>query len=488
MRLKTASAIAFPLATIVTIAAVVCVAVNARGRNGWETYTAAARERGVKMSLQDFLPKPVADAENFAAVPLFARLFTEDKTGRERAQKALSLPAESAKLKLSTIGDAHLIDLAEWQAAFVQSKDLPAAGSDPAADILTALNQRCGAALADLAEAERRPHSRFPVKWEMGFGALLPHLQVLQHASKIHQLRMAAYLERRESAMAYGEFRGALRDVRALDEEPTLISLLVRIAGLNTTLGGVWDGLYRGHWSDTELAAIETDLASFNLLADYQWNLSGERGFMNDAFARMRASDPATLEMLGAIQNSGGPAMVAHLTRVPGYIHFNQLRLNHYFDERIERIDPLAMRLRGQPADSDLKTLKEEATFLERAFFSLTLLTAPALENVEQSCVHGQTMIDLARLACALERARRADGVYPATLESLVPNHISALPREIATGQLFRYQKSDDERFLLYSVGINGKDEGGATKSDGESSNFRERPDWVWRLPETSSL
>ena len=90
MRLKTASAIAFPLATILTFAAVVFVAVNARGRNGWETYATAARERGVKMSLQDFLPPPVPDAENFAAVPLFERVFTDDKTAREKGQQALS--------------------------------------------------------------------------------------------------------------------------------------------------------------------------------------------------------------------------------------------------------------------------------------------------------------------------------------------------------------------------------------------------------------
>ncbi|HZJ16113.1 MAG TPA: hypothetical protein VFD27_13755 [Chthoniobacteraceae bacterium] len=485
MRLKTASAIAFPLATIGTFAAVLFVAVNARGRSGWETYSTAARERGVKMSLQDFLPPAVPNAENFAAVPLFERVFTDDKTAREKGQQALSLPAEDGKPKLSAIGDAHLIDLAEWQAAFVQSKDLTAAGNDPATDVLSAIEARCGAALAELAEAERRPRSRFPVKWELGFGALLPHLQILQSASRIHQLRMAAHLAREESAMAYGEFRGALRDVRALEGEPVLISLLVRVAGLNTTLSGVWDGLIRGRWSDAELAGIETDLASLNLLADYQWNLSGERGFMNDTFTRMRASDPATLEMLKAVTNSSGPeAMMAHMARVPGYIHFNQVRLNRYFDARLECIDPVAMQLRAMPADAvDLITLKEQSSFLERAFFSLSFLTAPALENVEQSCLHGQTMIHLTRVACALERARRSDGAYPEVLDALAPKYISALPHDIITGKPLRYRRAADSRFLLYSVGMNRADEGGAI---GDNANAREHPDWVWRWPERS--
>ena len=481
MRLKTASAIAFPLATIVTFAAIIFVAVNARGRTGWETYATTARERGVKMSLQDFLPPPVPDAENYAAVPLFQRVFTDDKAAREKAQQALSLPAEDGKPKLSAIGDARLIDLAEWQAAFVQSKDLPAAGNDPAKDVLAAIEQRCGAALVDLAEAERRPRSRFPVKWELGFAALLPHLQLLQSAAKVHQLRMAAHLAQQDSAMAYGEFRGALRDVRALDE-PVLISLLVRVAGLNTTLSGVWDGLIQGHWSDTELAGIETDLASLNLLADYHWNLSGERGFMNDVFTRMRASDPATREMLGAIQDNSGPVtMMAHMTRVPGYIHFNQLRLNRYFDTRLACIDPVAMQLRAMPADAeDIIRLREQSSFLERAYFSLSFLTTPALGNVEESCLHGQTMIHLTRVACALERARRADGTYPETLDALAPKYISVLPHDIITGKPLRYRRTADSRFLAYSVGMNAKDDGGTL---GENPSARHHRDWVWRWP-----
>ena len=179
----------------------------------------------------------------------------------------------------------------------------------------------------------------------------------------------------------------------------------------------MWDGLVCGRWDDAELVKIEADLATLNLLADYHLTLSSERGFMNDFFARMRASDPATAQMLRAVQSSGGPeATAAHLARVPGYIHFNQLALNRYYDSRLECIDPVAMRLQPLPADAlDVKALKEQSSFLERSFFSLLYLSAPALEKIEQTCLHGQTMIHLTRVACALERA-----VVPA---ARIPRH-----------------------------------------------------------------
>ena len=157
-RPRTIFIIGFPLATIFTLLALIVVIVNVRGRHAWEAYATEARARGVKLSLHELLPPPVPDAENFAAVPLFANVFSDDQAAREKAGKALALPSDDkGKPAISSIGDAHLIDLTEWQAAFVQSKDLPAVGGDPASDVLQAIEHRCGPALIELAEAELEP-------------------------------------------------------------------------------------------------------------------------------------------------------------------------------------------------------------------------------------------------------------------------------------------------------------------------------------------
>ena len=486
-RPRTIFIIGFPLATIFTLLALIVVIVNVRGRHAWEAYAAEARARGVKLSLHELLPPPVPDAENFAAVPLFANVFSDDQAAREKAGKALALPSDDkGKPAISSIGDAHLIDLTEWQAAFVQSKDLPAVGGDPASDVLQAIEHRCGPALIELAEAERRPRSKFPVRWELGIGALLPHLQVCRAAAKIHQVRMAAHLARHENAAAYAEFHGALSDYRALDQEPTLISVLVRFANINAAISGVWDGLVRGLWEDADLVKIEADLAPLNLLADYRFGLNGERAWLNDTCGKMIGADPQTAEMLRAFRKSGGlEATAANFARVPGFIYFNQVALNRYNDGRCARVDPVAMRLRPLPADAfDVETFRQKASFLKRPFYALLFLTAPALENIERNCLYSQTLLHCTRLACALERARRADGTYPETLDALMPKHLAAIPHDIIDGQPPRYRRTEDGHFILYSVAMNARDDGG---TGSKTENARDADDWVWRWPDADA-
>ena len=279
--LKPATIFCIFVATVMTGGAALFVGANSAGKSSWERYSDEARARGVKMSLKELLPTPVPDAENFAAVPLFANLFSEDEAVQKKAAGALTLP-NSGKVRLANIGDAIRYDLAGWQAEFLQSGDLPSAGAEPAADVLRAIENRLGPALAELAEAERRPSAVFPVKWENGFATLLPHLGLMQSAAKVHALRMSAHLARRNAADAYGEFRGLLRLYRALEKEPTLIDGLVRISILQMAFGGVWEGVVTSSWDYQTLQKIETDLAGINLLGDFLFALGSERAGMND--------------------------------------------------------------------------------------------------------------------------------------------------------------------------------------------------------------
>jgi hypothetical protein len=95
-----------------------------------------------------------------------------------------------------------------------------------------------------------------------------------------------------------------------------------------------------------------------------------------------------------------------------------------------------------------------------------------------------QTMLDCATVACALERHRLAQGVYPDDLASLVPRLLEKIPSDVISGQPLKYRRTDDGRFVLYSVGWNQTDDGGqaALTKDGKGVNF-DAGDWVWRYP-----
>jgi hypothetical protein len=79
-----------------------------------------------------------------------------------------------------------------------------------------------------------------------------------------------------------------------------------------------------------------------------------------------------------------------------------------------------------------------------------------------------------------LERYRLANGQFPETLEALAPRFISRAPNDVITGQPYKYRRTDDGQFILYSVGWNEKDDGGVP---GKTLFDLTQGDWVWSYP-----
>ncbi|HTQ50684.1 MAG TPA: hypothetical protein VMJ12_08230, partial [Candidatus Acidoferrales bacterium] len=111
------------------------------------------------------------------------------------------------------------------------------------------------------------------------------------------------------------------------------------------------------------------------------------------------------------------------------------------------------------------------------------LMTFPALASAVKIFARAQVTIDLARVACALERYRLAHGQYPEVLDALAPQFIGKLPHDIINGQPLHYRRTVNGNFMLYSVGWNEKDDGGQVVLTKNGSVDREKGDWVWQYP-----
>ncbi|MGC8991813.1 MAG: hypothetical protein ACP5MD_16985, partial [Verrucomicrobiia bacterium] len=96
----------------------------------------------------------------------------------------------------------------------------------------------------------------------------------------------------------------------------------------------------------------------------------------------------------------------------------------------------------------------------------------------------GQTTVTLARVACALERHRLAKGRYPETLAELAPGFISRIPADPVNGGPLKYRLIDQGRYVLYSVGPDGVDDGGKPISKAQVKEDVPAGDWVWQSPE----
>jgi hypothetical protein len=68
-------------------------------------------------------------------------------------------------------------------------------------------------------------------------------------------------------------------------------------------------------------------------------------------------------------------------------------------------------------------------------------------------------------VAFALAAHRRDTGRYPAKLDDLLPRYLAEIPTDIFSGRTLTYRPAENG-YLLYSVGVNGKDEEGHSPDD----------------------
>jgi hypothetical protein len=107
----------------------------------------------------------------------------------------------------------------------------------------------------------------------------------------------------------------------------------------------------------------------------------------------------------------------------------------------------------------------------------------PPLDREAINCARTQAAVDMARIACALERYRLAKGSYPEKLDALAPQFIEKIPHDVINGQLLQYHRMEDGRFRLYSIGWNGKDDGGVPDDSRQHFLSKSNGDWVWQYP-----
>lgn len=111
--------------------------------------------------------------------------------------------------------------------------------------------------------------------------------------------------------------------------------------------------------------------------------------------------------------------------------------------------------------DAELHTSPIDAlTPIQKVRYHVLAIFKP---NIEQASFSRQRVLqhrDGVLAAIALELHRRRHGAYPATLESLHPGMLPTLPRDRFDGSVLRYRLVDG-RPVLYSVGVNRRDDGG---------------------------
>jgi hypothetical protein len=92
-------------------------------------------------------------------------------------------------------------------------------------------------------------------------------------------------------------------------------------------------------------------------------------------------------------------------------------------------------------------------------------LLVPAVRKVQGSSDRIGQIHNNLRVAFALAWYQRDQGHYPKELAALTPKYLAQVPEDALSGKALIYRPNDNG-YLLYSVGLNGKDEEGRGPDD----------------------
>jgi hypothetical protein len=99
-------------------------------------------------------------------------------------------------------------------------------------------------------------------------------------------------------------------------------------------------------------------------------------------------------------------------------------------------------------------------------FMMLSAIALPNIQRVLETAIRTETRRRLAVVAVALERFRYLHGRYPDELHELAPAFLAEVPSDPYTAQPLRYQGTGADQPRLWSVGADGRDDGGTAGSD----------------------
>jgi hypothetical protein len=492
----------FGLACFLTLIALFYAQENFRGKRAWNNFKHEWEARGEKFDIASLIPATVPDDQNLAMTPFLRPLFDyqqttngvrwNDTNGYARIM-AIGIHASDLNHTKAPAFGEKLADLEAWRDYYRASTNFPQSekSGTAAADVLVALG-RFDAEMNELREAAAtRPWSRFPIHYHENppFGILLPHLTAMKGLSQVFVLRSVALTQLGRGEEAILDLQLALRISDSMREELFLIDHLVRLATVTINMVGVREGLARHVWDDGQLARLQKNLSSVDVLAEYKNAMRGERAFNlsgTEYYRRMSfRARPAEGFYLGEEGSAESvPSFANSISILPSGVYYQNMvtiaRLHQEFI--LPAVDETQHRVFPEKSKEMTAAVENMRTTPYNLFGKMMM---PALAGASQKTARAQALIDASQIACALERYRLANGKWPESLDALAPWFLEKIPHDVIDGKPLRYRVNADGAYLLYSIGWNQTDDGGiVAMSKGKTPRPNPKQgDWVWQLP-----
>ncbi len=301
---------------------------------------------------------------------------------------------------------------------------------------------------------------RYPFQSFEEHVASLKHLQQARQVANLLLLDAVLHAQEQKADAALESSRGVFVAGRSIGDEPGLLAMLVRIACQRVATTGMERVLAQGQPSDKAMAAcqqlFEDELAQSLLVA----GLRGERAYEHEVSGRLEAGDVEFLSKYGNKE-------LGDSQRIPGVNWF----ANGWFQDNHAvalELSTEAVEIAKRPVEEQIERFKELDKKAKRTRsegwppgrYVLGTLSTPTVVKVAEAFHRSQADLRCAIVSLALERYRREHGRWPDKLEQFVPKLLTKVPVDPYDQKPLRYRQLDDG-VVIYSVGADGKDDGG---------------------------
>jgi hypothetical protein len=529
-RIRAIASVAFVFGTAL---ALILAVENRRAASAWKALETDLKSRGEPLRFTDLAGPPIPPEQNFAEHPLMAGILSytetndarglptfrwtwtgqkkqrelsdalrfpeiptpETKEGKKLRRTGPDLVALSEVLKTGTnmyrtsVTDPVTGDSSLTNKLF--NLPIPPPDMAPAQAVLFVLEAK-RPLFDQIAEAARRPGSRFDIRYDDGPNALLPHLALHKAMAVQLRTRIAARIGTGDAKGAMEDIDTILRLAEKLDGDPTMISYLVRVAVQTIAVSGFWEGATAHAWSDAQLAEFQRRFDGIRQRDPLVRAFRGERLFGKTAFEMLREGR-LDYGMLAGNDGESDPRVGMVRLFPSSWLLQNQIHHTRLLDgvtSILLKADPERC-VASAEVGRGMNDL-EDAFFVGKGkgfmpYRILADMLTPALARTHVKADRMLTVTRLASAAAALERHRLATGSYPKALAELAPRFAATVPTDPMTGQPFGYRLEGDGTFTLYGMGPNKKDDNGVFEAKSGGGDL----DWVWppaRLTEERRL
>lgn len=499
--------------TVLTLLLLLRQYVGWSGTKRWVAVQEELAKEGESIDFRKITPEPVPDDRNFCAIPLLKDLAATPDSKDDKSAAGLNRQrlVAAALPKNDKIGprpgfgqSASLgkkMDLQAWADWLRKegSLQLPPDSGDPAKDILTALGKH-DALVSELAAGMNRPEAQWTPAWktralpENLFEVSLPHYSVIQELTQMLCFRSIVAARAGDAAKAHEALMIVTRINQATMREPFLIGLLVAAANSQAFNSAVWEICDAQLGTTEDFRRLQQALAQMDFRQSALLAWRSELAASSSAIAYLtHTRDSKMLAIVKGLDDSSkfdvASAIFIHL--VPdGWFDANAATVAQWnFEYSIKPLrDGGFMEMMNRQNELTKLILEHKANLARHFDEIFAMMITSATSSISMSVVYSQSTINQAIAACALERYRLEHGKYPDTLTEVYQGEKS-VPQDVLSGAPMGYRKTNEGHYVLWSVGFDGKDDGGKRVLDAkkpESTKFRDVKyvgDWVWDYP-----